>query len=97
MGFVDSIVDRPRFELDIGFRNGFDLYFHHLAGQHLKRVVKKMKFLQDIYLVFMLYITVSINIFSYILEMHLQIEFRPIVRSTILKFMTLAAIFHPQR
>ena len=24
-GFVDSIVDRPRFELDIGFRNGFDL------------------------------------------------------------------------
>ena len=47
VGFVDSI-DRPRFELDKCFRNGFDLYFHHLAGQHLKRVVKKMKLLQDI-------------------------------------------------
>ena len=49
VGFVDSIVDRPRVELDKGFRNGFDLYFHHLAGQHLKWVVKKMKRLQDIF------------------------------------------------
>ena len=48
VGFVDSIVDMPRFELDKCFRNGFDLYFHHLAVQHLKRIVQKMKLLQDI-------------------------------------------------
>ena len=50
-GFVDSIVDRPRFELDIGFRNGFDLYFHHLAGQHLKNCEENETFTRHFHFV----------------------------------------------
>ena len=58
-----------------------------------------MQFSQDIYLVFMqcMYHSMNKHLLPTFSKMHLQIEFWPIVGSTILKFMTLAAIFHPQR